>query len=53
MNQLPNILEMIDAVQKYIKEKKGLDVQIDVPQILMSQDQVNKLIYAYNYARSK
>lgn len=53
MNQLPIILLMIDEVQNYIKNKKGVDVRIDTAQILMSQDQLNKLIDAYNHARSK
>jgi hypothetical protein len=53
MNHMPIILLMIKEVQDYIREKKGMDVRIDVPQILMSEDQLNKLIDAYNYARSK
>jgi hypothetical protein len=51
MNHMPIILLMIKEVQDYIRVKKGVDVRIDVPQILMSEDQLNKLIDAYNHAR--
>jgi len=51
MNHMPIILLMVKEVQDYIRAKKGVDVRIDVPQILMSEDQLNKLIDAYNHAR--
>ena len=43
------IAHMIRTVEDYILQKKQVKVNIDPVQIITSQDQLNKLIDAYNF----
>jgi uncharacterized protein YpmS len=49
MTNYYTILQMIRTVENYIMIKKNVKVKIDHLQIITNQDQLNKLIDAYNY----
>ena len=48
-NSYQIIALLIRTVEDYIMTKKHVRVKIDPIQIITSQDQLNKLIDAYNY----
>jgi hypothetical protein len=48
-NSYQIIAILIRTVEDYILQKKNVRVKIDPIQIITNQDQLNKLIDAYNY----
>jgi uncharacterized protein YpmS len=48
-NSYQIIALLIRTVEDYILQKKNVRVKIDPIQIITNQDQLNKLIDAYNY----
>lgn len=49
MREYQIIMIMGQTVERYILHEKNTNVKIDIFQIVNSQDQLNKLIDAYNY----
>jgi hypothetical protein len=48
-NSYQIIAHMIRTVENYIMTKKNVKVNIDPIQIITNQDQLNKLMDAYNF----
>jgi hypothetical protein len=44
---------MADVVEEYIFIKKGVRVRIDLGQIIVDMEQVNKLIDAFNHVKKE
>jgi hypothetical protein len=53
MNHIPIVMHMAEVVSNYIYQIKGVRVNLRIGEILMSEDQVNKLIDAFNHVKSK
>ena len=53
MNTQGIILHMISVVEDYIYKLKGVRVSIDPMVVIMRQDQLNKLIDAFNHVKSE
>ena len=53
MNTQQLILHMIVIVEDYIYQRKGVRVSIDPMVVIMRQDQLNKLIDAFNHVKSE
>jgi len=46
-------MHMAEVVTNYIYQIKGVRVNLRMGEILMNEDQVNKLIDAFNHVKSK
>jgi hypothetical protein len=53
MNTQGIILHMISVVEDYIYKMKGVRVSIDPMVVIMRQDQLEKLIDAFNHVKSE
>lgn len=53
MNTQGIILHMISVVEDYIYKLKGVRVSINTISIMISQDQLEKLIDAFNHVKSE
>jgi hypothetical protein len=53
MNTQGIILHMISVVEDYIYKMKGVRVSINTISIMISQDQLEKLIDAFNHVKSE
>jgi len=53
MNTQGIILHMISVVEDYIYKMKGVRVSINTIAIMISQDQLEKLIDAFNHVKSE
>ena len=47
------ILHMANFVESYIYEMKGVIVSINITKVLTEQDELNKLIDAFNHAKKQ
>ena len=53
MNHIPIVMHMAEVVTNYIYKMKGVRVNLRIGEILMSEDQINKLIDAFNYVKKQ
>ena len=53
MNQLPILMHMADVVVNYIYQMKGVRINLRIGEIITSEDQVNKLIDAFNHIKKQ
>ena len=53
MNQLPILMHMADVVVNYIYQMKGVRINLRIGEIITSEDQINKLIDAFNHIKKQ
>ena len=53
MNQLPILMHMADVVVNYIYQMKGVRINLRIGEIITSEEQVNKLIDAFNHIKKQ
>jgi len=53
MNQLPILMHMADVVVNYIYQMKGVRINLRIGEIITSEDQINKLIDAFNHIKNQ
>lgn len=53
MNHIPIVMHMAEVVTNYIYKMKGVRVNLRMGEILMNEDQVNKLIDAFNHVKKQ
>jgi len=53
MNKLPILMHMAEVVVNYIYQMKGARINLRIGEIITSEDQINKLIDAFNHIKKQ
>jgi len=53
MNHIPIVMHMAEVVSNYIYQMKGVRINLRIGEIITSEDQINKLIDAFNHIKNQ